>query len=418
VTGINSASASGIAFTRLYHNDGNAVFTAVSHPFPDCYLGAASWGDYDNDGHLDLVLCGATTGGGLVSAIWHNDGHGSFTNSGIALPAMDLGFAVWGDYNNDGQLDLPFGGNTDAGFINRIYHNDGNGVFTDINAGLLPVIWASATWGDYDNDGKLDIMTIGYDPVAQVARSILYRYTGTNFVDTGATFHNLYLGTLSWFDYDNDGRLDVIMEGNEVGTDILRIAHNTTLTTNTPPSAPSNLTVSFTGTNVDLSWDAGSDTQTPAAGLTYNLRVGTTPGGSETLAPHSASNGRRRIAAMGNMNLARAAQLRGVIPGTTYYWSVQAVDTGFAGSAFASETSFTMPPESPVCILFIRDPAGTVHSTWHGSANFTYHVEASSDLQHWTTVTNLAAAPGSGLFDFSETPGPEIARRFYRAAFP
>jgi hypothetical protein len=45
-------------------------------------------------------------------------------------------------------------------------------------------------------------------------------------------------------------------------------------------------------------------------------------------------------------------------------------------------------------------------------------VEASSDLQHWTTVTNLAAAPGSGLFDFSETPGPEIARRFYRAAFP
>jgi hypothetical protein len=77
-----------------------------------------------------------------------------------------------------------------------------------------------------------------------------------------------------------------------------------------------------------------------------------------------------------------------------------------------------MPPESPVCILFIRDPAGTVHSTWHGSANFTYHVEASSDLQHWTTVTNLAAAPGSGLFDFSETPGPEIARRFYRAAFP
>src|SRR5580765_996986 len=68
VTGINSASAAGVAFTRLYRNDGNGVFTSVTHPFPDSYLGEAAWGDYDNDGHLDLVLAGATTGGGLTGA--------------------------------------------------------------------------------------------------------------------------------------------------------------------------------------------------------------------------------------------------------------------------------------------------------------------------------------------------------------
>ena len=416
VTGITSASSTGIAFTRLYRNDGNGVFTSVPHPFPDCYVGAAAWGDYDNDGHPDLVLCGAMTGGGLVSALWHNDGHGGFTNVAAALPAMDLGFAAWGDYNNDGHLELLYGGNSDAGFITRIYRND-NGTLTDINAGLLPVLWASAAWGDYDNDGDLDIMTIGYDADAQVARSILYRNDGGIFSDTGTAFHNLYLGALGWLDYDGDNRLDLIMAGNEVGTDILRIAHNIGPASNALPSAPSSLFVTLNGTNVDLSWNVGTDPQTPAAGLTYNLRVGTNSGGSQVVAAQSGSNGRRRIPAMGNMQQARTAHLHGLVPGATYYWSVQSVDTAFAGSPFAPEATFTMLPESPLNTAFTRDAAGTVHATWRGTPGITYRVEASSDLQTWTTVSNLTAN-GAGLFDLLETPAPEISVRYYRARFP
>jgi hypothetical protein len=417
VTGINSASASGVAFTRLYHNDGNGVFTSVPHPFPDCYLGAAAWADYDNDGYLDLVLSGATTGGGLVSGIWHNDGHGNFTNIAAGLPAMDLGFAVWGDFDNDGQLDLLFGGNTDEGFLTRVYRND-NGTFTNINAGLLPVLWASAAWGDYDNDGKLDIMLMGYDPVAQIARSILYHNNGDgSFSDTGTVFHNLYLGAMTWFDYDNDGKLDIIMAGNEVGTDILRLAHNTGATTNTPPAAPTDLAVAFNGTNVDLSWNAGSDPQTPVAGLTYNLRVGTTPGGSQVVASQSASNGRRLIPAMGNMQMSRRDHLHGLTPGATYYWSVQSVDSGLAGSAFAVEGSFTLPPAAPLNVSFVRDVSGTVHTSWRGTPATIYRVEVSPDLHNWSTLTSLTA-DGTGLFGLVETPGSEIPVRFYRAAFP
>jgi hypothetical protein len=417
VTGITSASASGVAVTRLYHNDGNGGFTSVPHPFPDCYLGAASWGDYDNDGHLDLILSGATTGGGLVCGIWHNDGNGGFTNINAGLPGMDLGYAVWGDYDNDGELDLLFGGNTDAGWIARLYHND-NGTFTDTEAGLLPVLWASAAWGDYDNDGKLDIMVMGYDPVAQVARSSLYHNNGGSFSDSGATFHNLYLGALSWFDYDDDGRLDVIMAGNDVGADILRLAHNTGATTNSIPAAPTNLTASINGTGVDLTWGAGSDLQTPVAGLSYNLRVGMTPGGAEVVSPQSAANGRRLLPAMGNMQLDRAAHLNGLKPGTTYYWSVQTVDTAFAGSLFATEGTFTIPPAAPLNISFIREATGTVHTTWRGSPGTSYRVDVSGDLQHWTTLTHLTAASGTGLFELVETPAPEIQQRYYRAAFP
>jgi hypothetical protein len=262
-------------------------------------------------------------------------------------------------------------------------------------------------------------MIIGYDPAAQVARSILYRNNGGgNFTDSGATFHNLYLGTVSWLDYDNDGRLDLIMAGNEVGTDILRIAHNTVVTTNTPPTAPTNPVANFSGATVNLSWSAVTDGQTPAPALTYNLRAGTTPGGSQVVAPQSASSGVRRLAAMGNRQLARVAHLQGLTPGATYYWSVQAVDSAFAGSPFAAEESFTVPPAAPLNISFTRDAGGIVHSVWQGTPGTTYRVEASSDLQNWTTLTSLTAATSTGLFELIEASSFEGTPRFYRAAFP
>src|ERR1043166_7544032 len=139
ITGITSAGPSGVAITKLYHNDGGGVFTSVPHPFPNSYVGSAAWGDYNGDGKLDLAITGATTGGGLLAAIFRNEGGGVFTDIGANLPGMDLGFVAWGDFNNDGQLDLLFSGNSNDGFVTRIYRNDG-GTFTDVNAGLLPLL--------------------------------------------------------------------------------------------------------------------------------------------------------------------------------------------------------------------------------------------------------------------------------------
>ena len=89
-----------------------------------------------------------------------------------------------------------------------------------------------------------------------------------------------------------------------------------------------------------LSWSASSDAETPAAGLSYNLRVGTTPGGSEITSPMAnTTSGYRRIVQHGNAQQ-RTSWIVTVPPGT-YYWTVQAVDGTYAGSPFAAEELVT-----------------------------------------------------------------------------
>jgi len=416
VTGTATGGATATAVTRLYRNDGG-VFTSVAHPFPNCYLGAVAWGDFNNDGNVDVIITGVSETGALIAAIWRNDGGGAFSDIGANLPGMDLGTVAWGDYDNDGDLDLLFAGNSNDGSITRLYRNDA-GTFNDANAGLLGLLWSSAAWGDYDNDGDLDLAIAGYDPVAQVHRTIVYRNDAGAFVDSGSTFHNVFLGTISWADCDNDGDLDLLVAGNENGGDIVSIYRNNNATQNSAPTAPTNLAVNVIGTSVDFSWNAGGDAQTPTSALTYNLRVGTSPGASNIVAPQSASSGYRRLPAMGNVQLRLGAHLRGLIPGTTYYFSVQSVDTAFAGSAFAVEGSFVALVDPPQNVTISMETSGTVHTVWRGTPGSLYGIEVSSNLQDWMPLSNVPAAAGTGLFEFFETPAPGVTPRFYRAVRP
>ncbi len=106
---------------------------------------------------------------------------------------------------------------------------------------------------------------------------------------------------------------------------------------------------------MQLDWQPASDDHTPANGLNYNVRVGTTPSGSDVVGPMAAANGYRRILALGNAYQNTNFLLKGLQPGTTYYWSVQAIDTAFAGGPFATEGSFTTlispspTPQSTIC---------------------------------------------------------------------
>jgi hypothetical protein len=159
---------------QLFHNNGDGTFTDVTAKSgigEDCCTTVASWGDYDNDGRLDLFVGRyldprtkipttfyARNGEG--DKLYHNNGDGTFTDvtkkAGVGDPGLCLG-SVWGDYDNDGWPDLyvvnDFGRKT-------LFHNNHDGTFSDVtvHAGTLDYgAGMSASMGDYDNDGWLDL---------------------------------------------------------------------------------------------------------------------------------------------------------------------------------------------------------------------------------------------------------------------
>jgi Vibrio cholerae sialidase, lectin insertion/FG-GAP-like repeat len=357
VTGI---PASGNApSSQIWRNTGGG-FTNINAGLPGVWAGSSAWGDFDNDGRLDLILTGATnsyaTNG--IAQIWRNTGTG-FTNLDAGLPGVCYSSAAWGDYDNDGRLDLLLAGTTNgvaSGAICQVWHNTGHG-FTNLNLNLPGVYLGTVAWGDYDNDGRLDILLTGTtNGSASGAIAEVWRNTGSGFtnLDLGLPgvynpmfFDGISSGTAAFGDYDNDGRLDILLCGTTTdGSGLCGVWINSEAVTNNVPSAPSGLGETIVNGQLQLHWNPASDAQTPSAGLSYNLRVGTTPGGVDVTSPEAETNGFRLLPALGNAQMRTNAFLAGLVPGTTYYWSVQAVDTAFAGGSFAPEVSFVMPGPS------------------------------------------------------------------------
>jgi len=163
------------------------------------------------------------------------------------------------------------------------------------------------------------------------------------FTHIDAGLEGMQRSTASWGDYDRDGDLDILLTGNGVSSTVARLYRNNAPNPNTVPSAPGGLGVSVVlGGAATFSWNPAIDAQTASAGLTYNLRVGTTPGGSEVSASMAAGDGVRRIVQLGNTNhrTSWAIPLASIPLTSRIYFSVQAIDHTFAGSPFSDERAF------------------------------------------------------------------------------
>jgi uncharacterized repeat protein (TIGR01451 family) len=391
------------AVAKVYRNDAGA-FTDISAGLTGFYSCAVAWGDYDNDGDLDILM----TGNG--AKLYRNDG-GGFTEVGTPLRGAFATSVAWGDYDNDGDLDILATGDTGSGLLANVYRNDA-GSFTDIGAGMTGVSYGSAAWGDYDNDGDLDVLLTGNDWYGGVRVGKVYRNDAGAFTDIGAGLAGVQQSSVAWGDYDNDGDLDILLTGtiSDYSGAVARVYRNDSLTTNTVPAAPTGLAAATPGGNrVELRWTAASDAQTPSAGLTYNLRIGSSPGASDILSPMAAASGARRIPALGNAQHGTSAVLTPAASPGTYYWSVQAVDTAFGGSAFASEGSFAYcgyslsPRSQDVAIAATSGSIAVTAGSWCA------WTAVSSDPS-WLMVTSGSPGLGDGSVGYSVAANTGAAR--------
>ncbi len=251
-----AGNASDVKFSKVaapVTNQGTQGNRPAGEFYHATYTGAA-WGDYDNDGFLDLYYSDRNThisDNTVFNNMYHNSGDGTFTRI-LRAPLSSTAFScpVWLDINNDGNLDLVisglsnwhYGWNEDgsqAGYIRaHAYLGDGQGNFAEMeDCGILPIFngltggkghnWVSA--GDYDHDGYVDLVMTGFDDINRLnkvhfedAMRVVYLYRnieGKRFelqatpVVGNKALRGLTDGSAIMADLDGDGWLDLLTTG-------------------------------------------------------------------------------------------------------------------------------------------------------------------------------------------------------------
>ncbi len=246
--GYEDLYVTGYGGNHLYHNNGNCTFTDVTDKAGAGGSGwstSAGWVDLDNDGLLDLVVlryvtwdwndvwCGEHTASGRVYChpdmfppismlVYHNDGHGHFTEVahklGLDKPAKALGVA-FADYDNDGRMDIMVANDSWPEFL---FHQKPDGTFEEVGmesqAAVTPDGQTYAGMGvdfaDYDNDGRPDLI------ITDLAFQLysLYHNLGDGNFDYATrtsdltSITRLHSGwSVRFFDFDNDGRKDMLI---------------------------------------------------------------------------------------------------------------------------------------------------------------------------------------------------------------
>ena len=341
---VSGMGPNGTSQTLLYQNDGGIlqVDDLNSETLVNLHNGDLAWGDYDNDGDLDLAVSGEniTTTGGLreVTEFYLNDPTGTLGLDGTVTASAKVkgGALAWADYDSDGNLDLAIAGRQVSwGTSLLLYRNRPTGVLAvdaSFNLNTTRRVDGDLAWIDYDNDGDLDLAATGRSILSDYQAFVFTSQDGrVNGVSTETLLEGLAGGSATWVDYDEDGRADLLLSGSDASGQRRTILYNnqgTTLPNNTPTPPQALNAPTVTSNRILFSWSPGADAESDE--LTYNLRLGTEPEGDDVFSGAT-------TAGPGNTGFKTNKTLRRSLPPDTYYWSVQTVDAGYAQSAWSQE---------------------------------------------------------------------------------
>lgn len=277
---------------KVYKNNGDLTFSEAGSD--DLALAKAGtetgiirFFDYDNDGYPDLFITGQSCPNSWAKCadIYKNNNGSGFTKIEAGLPGAMKGGADWCDLNGDGLIDLVYGGETDNGSKTIVAFNNGDGTFK-VEDGIMGSHRGGATVeiGDFNNNLTPDVIIMGYN-------------------DNGPHFQI----------YNS-------MQSREL---------------NTVPTAPVKLAATANGNSTVFTWEAGSDKETPAAALRYNLYAKLKSGAIVSMVPADPTTGTLKQANVDAATTATSYSLN--IPADEIEeWGVQSIDGAKASSIFAT----------------------------------------------------------------------------------
>ena len=371
--------------TILYKNNSGLYFTQdETLNLPQLFTTQMDWGDLDLDGDVDFIMMGIDNSGALVNYLGFKSGD-KYELVKDKYPGLIKGEVKIVDIDLDGDNDIIYSGediNGNAGsrtITNTLLDNtnsipsipnlksstielvntgastgmgilvqgkNSSGSFNSYNMGSynLGAITEKLHSGDisaadFNNDGKIDIVLTGEDDNGTAITKLYWDWAGSHEA-FDITLEGLRESTAEWVDYDMDGDLDLFLMGiSSTGAKTILYETEVANKKNTAPAAPTNLTSTDLGFgSVKLSWDVPSDEFNSSLG--YKLRLGTTLGGSEL--SYVSSNPTTGVSLLSKAPPINTNQYELQLEPGTYYWSVQAVDNGLKSGKFATEGSFTL----------------------------------------------------------------------------
>ena len=344
-------------------------FEEKAQDFVSVKQGTSDFVDFDADGKLDILFSGQSASGDLVKAYKNlgagNNGEG-FVDMNVGLPAVREGKFVFGDFDSNGYKDVLYSGVV-----------AGQGKITKLSTWVEELgkmidspydlsVYQNANMGvaDFDGDLDADIVITGKNKYVDNAFDYFNQYisdvfinvrgfagdfaggddndsTGSNERDGSPLKKSIGVKKVYGFnarpnpptsvDFQRQRLSAVLPDGNDNGGD--RISSNADSSTSDPLFE---LLITWAGATDN--W--GNGKRTPAAGLTYSVRIGTTPGGEEILASGSDIDGVKAVADTGNAENNLSWKLN--VPLGEYYVAVQSIDASYIGSTWSEEKKITV----------------------------------------------------------------------------
>jgi enediyne biosynthesis protein E4 len=427
----------------LFRQQANGSFEQNTLATDSAY--GAGWADEDNDGFLDLAVADRSP-----NIFWHNNRQGVL--SSVQHAPIEKGQVSWVDFDGDGDMDLLVtkGTFSDASTSSHLYRNDGGGIFTSITGGRLVSLSTAVSgvaWGDYDNDRFPDVFLARGDFGASgtsFPSFLLHNNRDNTFsqvqqapftTDTGLA------NSGAWGDYDNDGWLDLfVSEGNDT---VNRLYHNNG--DGTFSRVLAGPIASDVGRCRGCAW--GDYDRDGFLDLFVSTFVNGAPGQSYLYHNEGNTNAWITIKCVGTRSnrsaIGAKVRAKATIGGKTF-WQLREINTGdgFAGNPL--EAHFGLGGSTNVETLRIEWPSGTVQEfqnvdarqylrvtepsrlevsmtngllqlSLQGGRNLQYDIQTATNLTDWSVLATLSITNLSGTALVTDTNATYSNGRFYRA---